>query len=74
MNCQVSRRCFVAESFPSVRTDPYSEFLRLVKENQVVEVAMTQDRILGRKTVNGTGHGKGERSKIPIGIGKDAQE
>jgi len=65
VSCQVNRRCFAAESFPSVRTIPYSEFLRLVKENQVVEVAITQDQIQGRMTVNGTDHGKGEQLKIP---------
>jgi hypothetical protein len=39
--------------------------VRLLKENQVVEVAMTHDQMQGRRPVNGTGHGKGEQLKIP---------
>jgi len=50
-------------SFFSIQTIPYSEFLRLVKENKVAEVAITQDQIQGRMTVDGADQGKGERFK-----------
>jgi len=53
---------YLASSF-SIQTIPYSEFLRLVKENKVAEVAITQDQIQGRMTVDGADQGKGERFK-----------
>ncbi len=37
----------------SIRTIPYSEFLQLPKENQISEVAITANRIQGKKKGGG---------------------
>ncbi len=44
----------------SIRTLPYSEFLRLLKENRVSEVAVSENRIQGRARFNGEEAGKGQ--------------
>jgi cell division protease FtsH len=44
----------------SIKTIPYSEFLKLVKEGKVSEVAITQSQIQGRLLDDGSGSGKGE--------------
>ncbi len=44
----------------SIKTIPYSEFLKLVKEGKVSEVAITQNQIQGRLLDDGSGSGKGE--------------
>ena len=44
----------------SVKTIPYSEFLKLVKEGKVSEVAITQNQIQGRLLDDGSGSGKGK--------------
>jgi cell division protease FtsH len=44
----------------SVKTIPYSEFLKLVKEGKVSEVAITQNQIQGRLFNDGSASGKGE--------------
>ncbi|MGD8447791.1 MAG: ATP-dependent metallopeptidase FtsH/Yme1/Tma family protein, partial [Desulfobacterales bacterium] len=38
----------------SIKTIPYSEFLKLVKEGKVTEVAITQNQIQGRLLEDGT--------------------
>jgi cell division protease FtsH len=47
----------------SIRTIPYSEFLKLVKEHKVSEVAISSNRIQGRMKVDGASGGKGELFK-----------
>lgn len=42
----------------SIKTIPYSEFLKLVKEGKVTEVAITQNQIQGRLLDNGSGSGQ----------------
>jgi len=44
----------------SIRTIPYSEFLKLIKEGKISEVAITQNQIQGRLTDSGSGSGRGE--------------
>ena len=44
----------------SIKTIPYSEFLKLVKEGKVSEVAITQNQIQGRLVESGSGSGRGE--------------
>jgi cell division protease FtsH len=44
----------------SIKTIPYSEFLKLVKEGKVSEVAITQNQIQGRLLDHGSGSGRGE--------------
>jgi cell division protease FtsH len=44
----------------SIKTIPYSEFLKLVKEGKVSEVAITQNQIQGSLLNDGSGSGKGE--------------
>jgi cell division protease FtsH len=44
----------------SIKTIPYSEFLKLVKEGKVSEVAITQNQIQGRLLDDGSGSEKGE--------------
>ena len=44
----------------SIKTIPYSEFLKLVKEGKVSEVAITQNQIQGRLLNDGSESGKGE--------------
>ncbi|MBW2405863.1 MAG: ATP-dependent zinc metalloprotease FtsH [Deltaproteobacteria bacterium] len=44
----------------SIKTIPYSEFLKLVKEGKVSEVAITQNQIQGRLLKDGIESGKGE--------------
>jgi cell division protease FtsH len=44
----------------SIKTIPYSEFLKLVKEGKVSEVAITQNQIQGRLLDDGSGSKKGE--------------
>ncbi len=51
---------YFASTF-SIRTLPYSEFLRLLKENEVMEVAITENKIQGKMKVDGAAHSKGER-------------
>jgi cell division protease FtsH len=53
---------YMASTF-SIRTIPYSEFLKMVKENKVIEVAITENRIQGRINVDGEAQGKGELFK-----------
>jgi cell division protease FtsH len=43
----------------SIKTIPYSEFLKLVKEGKVTEVAITQNQIQGRLLEDGTESGQG---------------
>jgi cell division protease FtsH len=44
----------------SIKTIPYSEFLKLIKEGKVSEVAITQNQIQGRLLNDGSKSGKGE--------------
>jgi cell division protease FtsH len=44
----------------SIKTIPYSEFLKLIKEGKVSEVAITQNQIQGRLLNDGSESGKGE--------------
>jgi len=44
----------------SIKTIPYSEFLKLVKEGKVSEVAITQNQIQGRLLDHGSESGRGE--------------
>ncbi|MGD8770577.1 MAG: ATP-dependent metallopeptidase FtsH/Yme1/Tma family protein, partial [Desulfobacterales bacterium] len=44
----------------SIKTIPYSEFLKLVKEGKVTEVAITQNQIQGRLLEDGTESGQGK--------------
>ena len=44
----------------SIKTIPYSEFLKLVKEGKVSEVAITQNQIQGSLLNDGSESGKGE--------------
>ncbi|MBW2365206.1 MAG: ATP-dependent zinc metalloprotease FtsH [Deltaproteobacteria bacterium] len=53
---------YMASTF-SIRTIPYSEFLKMVKENKVVEVAITENQIQGRINVDGAAQVKGELFK-----------
>ena len=46
----------------AVRTIPYSEFLKMLKDNKVKEVAITSNQIQGR-LANGQGTGKGQMFK-----------
>jgi cell division protease FtsH len=43
-----------------VKTIPYSQFLELLKENKVAEVAVTQNQIQGRMTADKPGTAKGK--------------
>jgi cell division protease FtsH len=47
----------------SIRTIPYSEFLKMLKENRVEEVAITENQIQGKLKGEGKISGKGERFK-----------
>jgi cell division protease FtsH len=47
----------------AVRTIPYSDFLKALKENKVVEVAITTGEIHGKMNDDAGGIGKGERFK-----------
>ncbi|MBN1102389.1 MAG: ATP-dependent metallopeptidase FtsH/Yme1/Tma family protein, partial [Deltaproteobacteria bacterium] len=47
----------------SIRTVPYSEFLRLLKENRVTEVAITSNQIQGKMKMDGADQGKTEAFK-----------
>lgn len=47
----------------AVRTIPYSEFLNLVKENKVSEVAITSNQIQGRIIPDGSEQGRGDLFK-----------
>jgi cell division protease FtsH len=53
---------YMASTF-SIRTIPYSEFLKMVRENKVTEVAITENRIQGRINVDGAAQVKGELFK-----------
>jgi len=53
---------YMASTF-SIRTIPYSESLKMVKDNKVTEVAITENRIQGRINVDGAAQGKGELFK-----------
>ena len=53
---------YLAATF-SIRTIPYSEFLRLLKENKVSEVAVTTNQIQGRMRAEGDEAGRGELFK-----------
>ena len=53
---------YLASTF-SIRTIPYSEFLKLVKENKVSEVAISANQIQGRLRDNGNAQGKGHLFK-----------
>jgi cell division protease FtsH len=53
---------YMASTF-SIRTIPYSEFLKMLKENKVTEVAITENQIQGRINVNWAVQGKGELFK-----------
>jgi cell division protease FtsH len=52
---------YLAAAF-AIRTIPYSEFLQLLKDNKVTEVAITSNQIQGRMKSE-TGEGKGEAFK-----------
>lgn len=47
----------------AIKTIPYSEFLNLLKQNRVTEVAITSNQIQGRMKVDNAGTGKGELFK-----------
>ena len=47
----------------AIKTIPYSEFLRLLKENQVAEVAITANQIQGRLKDQGTAPDRGRAFK-----------
>jgi cell division protease FtsH len=47
----------------AVRTIPYSEFLKALRENKVAEVAVTEGEIHGKMNDDAGGIGKGERFK-----------
>ena len=47
----------------AIRTIPYSEFLNLVRENKVMEVAITANQIQGKIKLDGTEQGKTELFK-----------
>jgi len=47
----------------SIRTIPYSEFLKMLKENRVEEVAITENQIQGKLKGEGGTAGKGELFK-----------
>jgi cell division protease FtsH len=47
----------------SIRTIPYSEFLKMLKENRVEEVAITENQIQGKLKGGGETPGKGELFK-----------
>jgi cell division protease FtsH len=47
----------------AIKTIPYSQFLTLLKENKVMEVAISANQIQGKMKVDGTTHGNGERFK-----------
>ena len=47
----------------AIRTIPYSEFLNLVKENKVTEVAITENQIQGRMVTGTSSQDKGEPFK-----------
>ena len=47
----------------SIRTVPYSEFLELLKEGKVTEVAVRANQIQGRIRVNGEADGQGQLFK-----------
>jgi cell division protease FtsH len=47
----------------AVRTIPYSEFLKALRENKVAEVAITAGEIQGKMNPDAAGTGKGERFK-----------
>ena len=53
---------YLASTF-SIRTIAYSDFLKLVKENKVTEVAITENQIQGRMTADGATQEKGELFK-----------
>jgi cell division protease FtsH len=44
----------------SIRSIPYSEFLKMVKEDRVAEVAITANQIQGKMRTDGTPEGEGE--------------
>jgi len=48
---------YMAAAF-SVRSIPYSEFLKMVKENRVTEVAITENQIQGKLRTDGTPEGE----------------
>jgi len=48
---------YMAAAF-SVRSIPYSEFLKMVKENRVTEVAITENQIQGKLSTDGTPEGE----------------
>ncbi len=50
---------FIASAF-AVKNIPYSEFLQLVKDGQVAEVAISENRIQGRMVPKDGGEGRGE--------------
>ena len=52
---------YLAASF-AIKTIPYSEFLKLLKEHKVSEVAISANQIQGRM-VDDTGKGKGQQFK-----------
>ncbi|MBW1697943.1 MAG: ATP-dependent zinc metalloprotease FtsH [Deltaproteobacteria bacterium] len=41
----------------AIHTIPYSEFLKLLKEDKIAEVAITQNQIQGKIKINGAPHG-----------------
>ena len=53
---------YMASTF-AIRTIPYSEFLKMVKENKVTEVAITENQIQGRINMDGAAQSKGELFK-----------
>ena len=53
---------YLAASF-AVRTIPYSDFLKALRENKVAEVAITAGEIHGKMKDDAEGIGKGERFK-----------
>ena len=53
---------YLAATF-SIRTIPYSEFLNLLKNNKVTELAITTNQIQGKMMVDGATQGKGEPFK-----------
>jgi cell division protease FtsH len=47
----------------AIKTIPYSQFLTLLKENKVMEVAISANQIQGKMKVDATTNGNGERFK-----------
>jgi cell division protease FtsH len=53
---------YLASTF-AIKTIPYSEFLQLLKDKKIVEVAITSNQIQGKIREDGAGQGKGQLFK-----------